>query len=134
MAHFRFNRQVSASDVSNMIEKALGSGLHVTLNENGNRILIAEDAVTGCGIKVEEKRDMTDCNTYSLIPSTGLRAASMIGPVIVILTIFAGVYLGWLIIILLMMGPSSILVLVSRAKSGELVKKVQYALQQEVER
>jgi hypothetical protein len=117
-----------------MIEKALGSGLHVTLNENGNRILIAEDAVTGCGIKVEEKRDMTDCNTYSLIPSTGLRAASMIGPAIVILTIFAGVYLGWLIIILLMMGPSSILVLVSRAKSGELVKKVQYALQQEVER
>jgi len=32
------------------------------------------------------------------------------------------------------MGPSSILVLVSRAKSGDLVKKVQYTLQQEVER
>jgi hypothetical protein len=120
MAKFEFDRIVTIEEIKSMVEKALGSGFQIALKKN--RIEIVENATKGCVIQVGEKQGRTFCKgPFGYMPSGGLRAALIFGALVILFLI--GLAVGYLVVGIGAI-PMIILILIMKAPSQELVRRV----------
>lgn len=126
MAKFEFDRVVAGEELKGMVQEALGSGFRFALKKN--RIQIVQDAAKGCVIQVREERGKTICKgPYGYMPSGGLRIAIILGAFVLLFII--GQAIGYLVFGIGAI-PMIILVLIMKAPSQDLVRRVRGVLEE----
>lgn len=123
MGKIVFDRIVTQEEIMNILKKNLGSPFQIEIKKN--TVQVVQDASKGCLVICQEKNKRTNVELTGYMPSGGLRAAIIIG--LLVLLFIIGWQIGYLIIGIGVL-PFLLMFLLMKVPSQSLVKRIEEIL------
>ena len=123
MGKIVFDRILTREEITDILKKNLGSAFQVEIKKNS--IQVVQDASKGCLVLYQEKDGKTAVELSGYMPSGGLRAAIIIG--FLVLLFIIGWQLGFLIIGIGVI-PFLLMFLLMKLPSRSLVSRIEEIL------